>query len=221
MEGTWLRVKRAIALLLCVIVTGIGLVSNTFADDTTEENFILLDDKNISGKITYSSNNSWYGISYAIGSWVSSPNSIGLITNDMNGITDTKFMIVWNNYYNTFVNGYAGNGTRAYKVESGIQDNFENALKYSYYIYKTGGVRVQRNNIEAKISNPTDAAVPVNQEDPTSSGIIAGLTNLCDSITGADLKGENLINAISIAAGVLKLPAEFKHYESVRSYKLL
>ena len=102
MEGTWLRVKRAVALLLCVIVMSLGLGSNTFADDTTEENLILLDDKNVSGKKTYSSDNNWYGVSYTVGSWVSSPNSVGLIVNDVNGITDTKFAIVWNNYYNTF-----------------------------------------------------------------------------------------------------------------------
>lgn len=200
MEGTWLRVKRAVALLLCVIVMSLGLGSNTFADDTTEENLILLDDKNVSGKKTYSSDNNWYGVSYTVGSWVSSPNSVGLIVNDVNGITDTKFAIVWNNYYNTFTNGYAGNGKNAYKVESSIQDNFEDALKYSYYIYKTEGVQVKHNNTKAKISNPNDAAVPVNQDDPTSSGIVNGLTNLCDNISGVEFKGEGLINAVSIAA---------------------
>ena len=130
MEGTWLRVKRAIALLLCVIVMSLGLRSNVYANDT-DENLILLDDRNISSSTAYSGDKGWKGISYTYGSWTGNPSSVGLLANTSD-MTNMNFAIIWNNYGNSFKNGYSKEGSKAYRVVSGAQDNFENALKYSY-----------------------------------------------------------------------------------------
>ena len=199
MEGTWLRVKRAIALLLCVIVMSLEFGSNTFAYDTTEENLILLDDRNISSSTEYSGDKGWKGISYTYGSWTGNTSSVGLLANTSD-MTNMNFAIIWNNYGNSFKNGYSKEGSKAYRVVSGAQDNFENALKYSYYIYQPGGVKVKRNNKNAKVSNPTKVEVWLNQDDPLDSGFVAGLIELSEYVQDKALSKEQVKTAASIIA---------------------
>lgn len=204
MEECRLNAKKVILLLLCIVSCSLFVRLNIFADDT-DDNMILLDDENMSNRSNYTTDMGWSGVSYTWGSWTGAVSSVGLLANIDDNIEDTKFAIFWNNYGNDFKNGYNKQGTKAYKVESGKIDNFENALKYSYYVYQPGGVQVKRNNSNAKISNPEKVNVDYNESDPTSSTFASGLLSLCEATVGKTLTSRQLQLYTSAIAVYLNL----------------